>query len=121
MNLKITPSKLSGTIAVPGSKSHTIRAVAMAMMAEGKSIIHAPLISGDTLSAVRAAEAFGLKLERGDDSFWTAEGLGGNLMEPAGTIDMANSGTSIKIFAAVSLPEYCFPEKVIILLAILSS
>ena len=102
MNLHINPSKLSGEIAVPGSKSHTIRAVAMAMMAEGKSIIHAPLISEDTLSAIRAAEAFGMKLDRGNDSFWTAEGLAGNLQEPAGTVDMANSGTSIKIFAALA-------------------
>ena len=102
MNLHIRPSKLSGTITVPGSKSHTIRAVAMAMMAEGKSTINAPLISEDTLSAIRAAEAFGMKLNRGDDSCWTAEGLAGNLQEPSGVIDMANSGTSIKIFAALA-------------------
>ena len=102
MNLRIIPSKLSGNIAVPGSKSHTIRAVAMAMMAEGTSIIHAPLVSEDTLSSIRAAEAFGMKLNRHDDSFWTAEGLAGNLNEPSGVVDMANSGTSIKIFAALA-------------------
>ena len=102
MNLRINPSKLSGTIVVPGSKSHTIRAVAMAMMAEGTSSINAPLISEDTLSAIRAAEAFGMKINRGDDSVWTAEGLAGKLQEPDGVIDMANSGTSIKIFAALA-------------------
>ena len=107
MNLRIRPSKLSGTITVPGSKSHTIRAVAMAMMAEGKSTINAPLISEDTLSAIRAAEAFGMKLNRGDDTVWTAEGLAGNLQEPAGVIDMANSGTSIKIFAAPRAIAVC--------------
>lgn len=102
MNLRIRPSGLSGKIAVPGSKSHTIRAVAMAMMAEGKSTIRAPLVSEDTLSAIRAASAFGLKLERGDDSVWTAEGLAGDLRQPESVVDMANSGTSIKIFAALA-------------------
>ena len=105
MNLRIKPSKLSGTIAVPGSKSHTIRAVAMAMMAEGESVIHAPLISEDTLSAIRAAEAFGMNLDRGDDSFWKAKGLAGKLQQPAGVVDMANSGTSIKIFAALAAQQ----------------
>ena len=38
-------SQLSGSIAVPGSKSHTIRAVVAALLAEGTSEIHAPLYS----------------------------------------------------------------------------
>ena len=59
MNLIVNPRTLSGTIAVPGSKSHTIRAVALAMMADGVSRIHAPLVSADTLAAVRAAKALG--------------------------------------------------------------
>ena len=44
-------SGLTGRIAVPGSKSHTIRAVIAALLAEGTSEIHAPLYSADTGSA----------------------------------------------------------------------
>ena len=36
-------AQLSGRIAVPGSKSHTIRAVIAALLAEGTSEIYAPL------------------------------------------------------------------------------
>ncbi|HRR29344.1 MAG TPA: hypothetical protein P5270_08280, partial [Victivallales bacterium] len=42
MNLKISNSTLNGEISVPGSKSHTIRAVAIASMAEGYSTIVNP-------------------------------------------------------------------------------
>ncbi|NLK35675.1 MAG: hypothetical protein GX301_09605 [Gracilibacteraceae bacterium] len=43
-------SSLHGEIVVPGSKSHTIRAVLLAAMAEGKSVINNPLTSDDGLS-----------------------------------------------------------------------
>ncbi len=102
MNLIVNPKSLSGAIAVPGSKSHTIRAVALAMMAEGVSHIKAPLVSEDSLAAVRAAVQFGAVVERGDDSVWTVTGNGGNLSRPEGVVDMANSGTSIKIFAGLA-------------------
>ena len=102
MNLVVTKKSLGGTIAVPGSKSHTIRAVAFAMMANGISRIHSPLISEDTLAAVRAAESFGAIVERGDDSVWSVTGHGGAFRNPGTDIDMANSGTSVKIFGGLA-------------------
>ncbi len=103
MNLHVRPGRLSGTIAVPGSKSHTIRAVALGMMAEGTSLIHAPLVSEDAMSAFHAAESLGAGLERLDsDSRWKVHGTGGRLVIPDRTVDMADSGTSIKIFAALA-------------------
>lgn len=102
MNLVVTKKSLGGTIAVPGSKSHTIRAVAFAMMANGISRIHSPLISEDTLAAVRAAESFGAIVERGDDSVWSVTGHGGAFRNPGTVIDMANSGTSVKIFGGLA-------------------
>ena len=102
MNLIVGQHRLSGEIAVPGSKSHTIRAVALAMMAEGGSRIHAPLVSEDSLAAVRAASLFGASVERGDDSCWSVTGTGGKLRDPGTVVDMANSGTSVKIFAGLA-------------------
>lgn len=102
MNLVVKRHSLGGTIAVPGSKSHTIRAVAFAMMADGTSRIHSPLVSEDTLAAVGAAERFGAKVERGNDSVWIVTGHGGAFRNPGEVIDMANSGTSIKIFAGLA-------------------
>ncbi len=102
MNLVVRKNELHGSISVPGSKSHTIRAVAIASMAEGTSRIRSPLLSEDTLSAVNAARQFGAVVERGDDSVWSIRGVGGRIHTPKGIVDMRNSGTSIKIFAALA-------------------
>ena len=56
-------SSISGNFLVPGSKSQTIRAVFMALLADGKTIIHNPLASSDGLSAFSAAQALGGKIE----------------------------------------------------------
>ncbi len=48
-------SRLQGEIHVPASKSHTIRAVAIAAMAHGTSVLSNPLMSDDAQSALSAA------------------------------------------------------------------
>ena len=84
---------LRGEITVPGSKSHTIRAVLLAAMAEGTSVIHNPLPSQDCLSAVKAARAFGAKLTEEKDR-WIISGTGGKLSLPDDILDCGNSGTT---------------------------
>ncbi len=102
MKLSVSPAKLTGTAVVPGSKSHTIRAIAIATLAQGTSVIRNPLVSDDTLSCLHAAAALGAWIRRGDDSEWQISGTGGNLLEPAKILNMGNSGTGIKIFAAMT-------------------
>ncbi len=101
MKIKVTKSKLAGEISVPGSKSHTIRAVAVATLAEGISKIKSPLISGDTLSSLEAAKAFGAEITKEDD-VWTVKGIGGVVKPFERTIDMGNSGTSLRIFTGLA-------------------
>ena len=75
---EISPcSQLSGRIAVPGSKSHTIRAVAAALLADGTSEIHAPLYSADTQSALSAVKALGAKVNE-TPLLWKISGCGKN-------------------------------------------
>ena len=57
MQLVCERSCLRGRVDIPGSKSHTIRAVAIASLAEGQSRIEAPLESADSLAAVEAYRA----------------------------------------------------------------
>lgn len=38
MNLIVRPSEITGRVAVPGSKSHTTRAVAAALAAGGRAL-----------------------------------------------------------------------------------
>ncbi|MFZ2657056.1 MAG: 3-phosphoshikimate 1-carboxyvinyltransferase [Victivallales bacterium] len=101
MNLEIKRSKIHGEISVPGSKSHTIRAVAVAAMADGISKIHRPLISGDTLSSLNAAAAFGAKIDK-KDNLWTIKGVAGKPRIKSCVIDVGNSGTSLRIFTGLA-------------------
>jgi 3-phosphoshikimate 1-carboxyvinyltransferase len=98
------PSSLKGEITVPGSKSHTIRAALLSAMAKGTSVIHNPLASGDGMSALQAARAFGAKVKTQKDA-WIIEGTGGNLTLPDNVLDCGNSGTTT-IFA-MSLAALC--------------
>jgi len=105
MKLVAGKSALRGTVPIPASKSHTIRAVAIAALAEGNSVIRNPLISGDTLSAVTCYRALGARIDTSDDRAWKVEGTGGRPSAPTEAIDVGNSGTSLRI--AVSSAALC--------------
>jgi len=93
MYLIVQQSDLSGRVLIPASKSHTIRAVAIACLANGESTIRNPLDSADTLAAVAAARAFGAEVQTGAD--WLVRGTGGNLRIPDNVVDVANSGSTL--------------------------
>jgi 3-phosphoshikimate 1-carboxyvinyltransferase len=100
MNLLVRKSALEGIIEIPGSKSHTIRAVVIASLAEGKSRIMSPLDSGDTRSAVVACRALGAEIETGKD--WVVTGFGGNPKLQGSKIDVGNSGTSLRLTTSMA-------------------
>ena len=89
-------SVLSGHITVPGSKSHTIRALILAAMADGTSHISNPLPSNDCLSTAAAVRKVGAEVDfcEGENSgVWTVRGAGAGLHLPADQIDVGNSGS----------------------------
>jgi len=87
-------SRLEGTVIVPGSKSHTIRAVILGALAPGESVIESPLDSLDTRSAVNAARAFGADVETEEDC-WRISGVGMKPSIPGDVVDVGNSGTTL--------------------------
>ncbi len=97
MQLTVRPSRLSGPVAIPASKSHTIRAVAIASLASGRSVIRSPLHSADAEAAVWAYRALGATIDTSDDAAWVVEGFAGRPTAPAEPIDVANSGTSLNM------------------------
>lgn len=101
MILQIDPSKVAGTVAVPGSKSHTIRAIAGALLADGKSIVRSPLLSDDTASTLNAAIALGARVEKFADR-WEITGCAGKLQTPSQVLDMGNSGTGLRMLTAAA-------------------
>ena len=65
MKIKAFKNELSGHIQVPGSKSHTIRALILASLAEGTSHISNPLPSADCLSTSKAIPLIGAEVPFG--------------------------------------------------------
>ncbi|MCE5250033.1 3-phosphoshikimate 1-carboxyvinyltransferase [bacterium] len=94
MKVTVRKSRLSGSVAIPGSKSHTIRALIIGALADGESVIEEPLDSLDTRSAASAVGAFGARVDR-SPSQWTVAGTGGRPRIPDNVIDVGNSGTTL--------------------------
>jgi 3-phosphoshikimate 1-carboxyvinyltransferase len=70
-------------------------------MANGTSVLRNPLISADTYSAVRAAQEFGATVKEKENK-WIIDGVGGKISPAACFIDVANSGTTLRIFTALA-------------------
>ena len=106
-------SVLSGHITVPGSKSHTIRALILAAMADGTSHISNPLPSNDCLSTAAAVKKVGAEVDFGDkqggSAVWTVRGAGAGLHLPDSPIDVGNSGSLMYFLCPVlsTLPGEC--------------
>lgn len=97
MQLVSRKSRLKGTISIPASKSHTIRAVAIASLAQGQSLIHNPLTSADAASAVSTYRALGATIDTSDPKLWKVTGTGGQIRVPTEPVDVGNSGTTLNI------------------------
>ncbi|MWG36170.1 3-phosphoshikimate 1-carboxyvinyltransferase [Halomarina oriensis] len=95
MDLRLSPSLLSGTARAPPSKSYTHRAILAAGYAAGATV-ERPLLSADTRATMRAVEAYGGTVtEDGDDRH--VEGFDGRPDVPEDVVDCANSGTTMRL------------------------
>jgi len=97
MKLEVQKSRLKGKVAIPASKSHTIRAVTVASLAAGESRIHNPLDSSDVQAAVACYRALGAQIDTSDPTLWKVVGTGGQVSAPEQVIDVGNSGTTLRI------------------------
>ncbi len=100
MKCKIEKSRLSGNIVCPPNKSYSHRALFLATLAKGKSTIRNVLLSRDTLATVDACKSFGAKIETTGNTI-SVEG-NGEIIPKTDKIDASNSGTTIRIAAAIS-------------------
>jgi len=101
MILTVQKSGISGKAAMPGSKSHTIRALFIASLAGGTSVIKTPLISDDTMAAADTCKAFGADIILKDGAF-IVKGFGKHPNSPDGIINTRNSGTTLSFGLSVA-------------------
>lgn len=100
--LTITPGRsLRGTIAVPGDKSITHRALIFTALAEGDGTVKRYCRGEDCLNTMRALRALGVRIDETEDELRIhGKGMWG-LTEPEGIIDCGNSGTGIRLLAGL--------------------
>jgi 3-phosphoshikimate 1-carboxyvinyltransferase len=104
MKLRIAPTKkLTGTINAPPSKSYSHRAFIASSLTKGVSIIKNPLTSGDVGITIKILEALGHKISKASNQSYIIKSNYGNYKPVKKLLDCGNSGTSIRIFAALAM------------------
>ena len=97
---------LRGTLAAPGDKSISHRALMLAALAVGETAI-AGLLEGDDVRHTAAAlRQLGVAVTRdgppGGPGTWRVNGVGvGGLLAPADVIDLGNSGTAARLLCGL--------------------
>jgi 3-phosphoshikimate 1-carboxyvinyltransferase len=89
---------LRGRVRAPGDKSISHRALILAAMTVGESMVAGLLEGEDVLHTAAAMRALGARLDRGDDGIWRIYGVGvGGFISPAVALDFGNSGTGCRL------------------------
>jgi 3-phosphoshikimate 1-carboxyvinyltransferase len=88
------------TVRVPGSKSYTHRALIVSALSDGACNILNGLDSEDTRLTRNALQQMGIAMDIGADS-WQVRGAHGRLQPCSEPIFLGNSGTSMRLLAAV--------------------
>lgn len=96
----VKKSLLKGEMAVPTSKSHTLRSILFASLAHGKSIIHHYLPSTDTKAMIEACRMLGAHLEVSPHKIEVV-GLNGKIRCTEDVINAGNSGIVLRFCAAI--------------------
>ncbi len=102
--IEITPLTrlLDATVSVPGSKSITNRAMLLAAMAQGRSVIDAALVSDDTRHMTAALRALGFTVETDESACRiTVGGRGGIIPNHDAEIFVGGAGTVMRFLAAM--------------------
>src|SRR5574344_3161662 len=112
MKITASPTELYGTIQVPGSKSHTIRALLLASVAGGAAHISNTLPSADCLSTSRAVPLIGATGDLGRGSagsasdepgrVWTVVGAGRNVHLPEDVVNVGDSGSLMYFMSPIA-------------------
>lgn len=99
MKVSISPSVIRGAVTANPSKSAMQRAVAAALLAKGRTIIHNPGLSNDCLAALEVAENLGAMVKRVDD---TIQITGKGVQPFYDEINCGESGLGIRMFTPIA-------------------
>ncbi|MFC1871090.1 3-phosphoshikimate 1-carboxyvinyltransferase [Chloroflexota bacterium] len=103
MKVRITPSPVTGVVSMPQSKSYTHRAVIIASLASGETVIEGPLASDDITHTIDACRFLGADIKQEGDVLRVTGTDGRITASPASQkIFVGNSGSTIRMVAPVA-------------------
>jgi 3-phosphoshikimate 1-carboxyvinyltransferase len=92
---------LDARVRVPGSKSVTNRALLLAGLASGTSVLHGALEAGDTLAFAAGLRSLGIRVEAEDDAVCVT-GAGGRIPAAEADVFCAEAGTAARFLVAAA-------------------
>lgn len=96
----VKKSFLNGKLSVPASKSHTLRAILLASLAEGTSIIRNYLDAADSQAMIIACRSLGAEIHCYADRL-EIKGLAGKIDKADDVIHAGNSGIVLRLVSAI--------------------
>jgi len=102
--IEIQPASgpVNASIQPPGSKSLTNRALPIAAIANGTSVLNGVLDSDDTQAMIQSLVKVGAKIEHDQDNHRVVvEGMAGQLQNSNAELFIGNSGTTIRFLTAL--------------------
>jgi 3-phosphoshikimate 1-carboxyvinyltransferase len=100
-----TVRNIDATVAIPGSKSFTQRALVAASLAEGESLLKNALLAEDSIYLMEALKGLGAEIRIAGRDVQVA-GTGGRIRNPGRSIYLGNNGTAMRFLTSlVSLGE----------------
>lgn len=98
--------RLCATVRVPGSKSLTNRALAVAALAEGPTRLTHVLVADDTVRMIDSLERLGFSVNLGVDKDRTptidVDGQGGHVPSGGARLEIGNAGTAARFLVALA-------------------
>ena len=93
---------VAGRVTVPGDKSISHRYALLAALAQGTSTIHGYSAGADCAATLDCLRALGVRIRHRSDAGLEIDGRGFEaLSAPAGVLDAANSGTTMRLMAGI--------------------
>ncbi|PKP01143.1 MAG: 3-phosphoshikimate 1-carboxyvinyltransferase [Bacteroidetes bacterium HGW-Bacteroidetes-6] len=99
MNKSISPYKIQGTVKAPASKSYLQRALAIASLAQGKSVLKNGSFSSDVDAVIGIIQTLGSKIEFSNN--WTISPGKRNELENI-VLNAGESGLALRMFSSIA-------------------
>ncbi|HEU0102308.1 MAG TPA: 3-phosphoshikimate 1-carboxyvinyltransferase [Mycobacteriales bacterium] len=96
------PGPLDAVVVLPGSKSVTNRALVLAALAPGRSVVRRPLRSRDTELMAAALRVLGVPVSDTTDGDWVVDGAARPLAPTGTAVDVGNAGTVARFLPPVA-------------------